>query len=320
MRQLLVAIVSIVFLSTAGVATQAKAADYPDRPVKMLVSVGPGAFIDLLARAVANNMSNDLGQPMLVTNTPGGSHGSVMVMNLKNAKNDGYTLGVSATAAYTYSPHFAGTRYTLDEFIYISLLGLNQSGVVCAPDKPWNSLREAIDWAKKENKGLSYVFQGADDRQVMERIARLEGVDISFLPSTGGPSVLTAVMGGHADLGHTGAILFEYVKANRVKCLAATTPERLTALPDIPTLREQGWQESVEMFVVLAAPRGTPEDVLGKIEQSVLKLKDNAEFQDMLLNKLNMRPTPLGREYAAEYMKSADANFARLAREAGVKK
>lgn len=320
MRSFILAVALMLCFAGTGFAPTAQAAAYPDRPVKMLVSVGPGAFIDLLARSVANDMSNDLGQPVLVTNTPGGSHGSVMGMNLKNSKADGYTIGVSATAAYTYSPHFAGTRYVLDDFIYISLLGLNQSGIVCAPDKPWNTLREAFDWAKKEGKGLSYVFQGADDRQVMERIAKVEGVDVAFMPSTGGPSVLTAVMGGHADLGHTGAILFEYVKADRVKCLAATTPERLTALPDVPTLREQGWQESVEMFVVLAAPKGTPESILARLEQSVLKLKDNAEFQDMLQNKLNMRATPLGREYAEKYMKSANGNFERLAKEAGVKK
>lgn len=320
MRSFIFAVTLTFCVSVTAFAVDGRAAAYPDRPIKMLVSVGPGAFVDLLARAVANDLSNDLGQPVLVTNTPGGSHGSVMAMNLKNSKPDGYTIGVSATAAYTYSPHFAGTRYTLDDFIFISLLGLNQSGIVCSPDRPWSTLREAFDWAKREKKSLSYVFQGADDRQVMERISAQEGVEIAFLPSTGGPSVLTAVMGGHADLGHTGAILFEYVKADRVKCLAATTPERLTSLPEVQTLREQGWQESVEMFVVLAVPKGTPENILTSLEQSVRGLENNAEFQNMLLDKLQMRATPLGREHAEEYMKSADANFERLAREAGVLK
>lgn len=313
MKKTLALILALFVICPA--APQAAESTYPSRPVKLLISVGPGAFIDLLARAVGGELGKGLGQAFVAANTPGGSHGSVMAMTLKNARPDGYTLGISASAAYTYSPYFAQTRYSFDDFTYISLLGLNQSGIVCAPERPWKTLREAVDWARKENKGLKYVFQGSDDRQVMERIARRENVSISFLPSTGGPSVLTAVMGGHADLGHTGAILFEYVAAGKVKCLAATTPERLTALPDIPTLREQGWDESVEMFVLLAAPKGTPEPVLAALEKQVLSLEDNPEFQATLKEKLKMRPTPLGRDYANRYLREADARFARLAGE-----
>ena len=316
-RTLLAIILASSVLAIAAIPAQA--GEYPNRPIRMLVSVGPGAFIDLLARAVGNNLSNALGQPVVIANTPGGSHGSVMAMTLRNSTPDGYTIGVSATAAYTYSPHFAETRYELDDFIYISLLGLNQSGIISGPDRPWNTLREAFDWAKKENRGLTFMFQGSDDRRVMERIAANEGVRLSFLPSTGGPSIISAVMGGHADLGHVGSILFEYVQAGRLKCLAATTPERLTALPEIPTLREQGWDESVEMFVVLAAPRGTPENVIKILEREILALADNAAFQETLTSTLNMRPTPLGRAHAVQYMQKTSDNFARLAKEAAGK-
>ena len=91
---------------------------------------GPGAQIDLLTRALADRMKDILGQPVLVSNKPGGSHGSVMASELASAPKDGYTLGVSATAAFTYSPHVVRTTYKLDDFDYISLLGLNQSGII----------------------------------------------------------------------------------------------------------------------------------------------------------------------------------------------
>lgn len=289
------------------------ASDYPNRPINLLTMTGPGAQIDLLTRALADALRTELGQPVLVTNTPGGSHGSVMAAELKAARPDGYTLGVSATAAFTYSPHYVQTAYTFDDFDYISLLGLNQSGIVCAPDRPWNSLKDAFEWAKEGNRGLTYMFQGSDDRDVMQRIAQTEGVRLSLMPSTGGPSIIQAVMGGHADLGHLGAILFDYVQANRLKLLAATTPQRLTPIQDVPTLREQGWNESVEMYVVLAAPKGLPDAVMSRLENAMATLAEDEKFRNFIAVELKMGPVQFGREHAQEYMTEANERFGKQA-------
>ncbi|MFW5733738.1 MAG: tripartite tricarboxylate transporter substrate binding protein [Oceanidesulfovibrio sp.] len=300
-------------LTFVWVAQPAFAGEYPDKPVKILTMVKPGAQIDLLTRALAENMKDVLGQPVLVSNNPGGSHGSVMASELSSADPNGYTLGVGATAAYTYTPHYAETNYTFDDFTFISMLGLNQSGIVCNPKRPWKSLKEAFEWAKKEGKGLTYMFQGSDDRDVMTRIADAEGVNFSYMPSQGGPSIISAVMGGHADLGHLGAILFEYVKADKLTLLAATTPQRLTQLPDVPTLREQGWDESVEMYVVLAAPKGLLEATLSRLEDTMDTLAKDEEFRNFITTDLKMGPVEFGREYAEAYMKEAYERFGKQA-------
>lgn len=307
----LLALAAIFLLGSAS----AQAA-YPDHPLKMMTMTGPGAQIDLLTRAVADKMKEHLGQPVVVSNNPGGSHGSVMATELASAPADGYTLGVSATAAFTYSPHFVNTKYSVDNFSYLSLLGLNQSGIICAPDRSWTTLKDAFAQAKKEGKGLTYMFQGSDDRDAMKRIAEKEGVKLSLMPSTGGPSVISAVMGGHADLGHVGAILFDYVTSGKIKCIAASIPTRLTELPDIPTLKEQGWNESVEMFIVLAAPKGLPDDVLATLKDSVEKLKNDTAFQKFVYEKLRMAPVEYGMDYASRYMKEASDRFAAEAKEA----
>lgn len=288
---------------------RSQAADYPDHPISMLTMTGPGAQIDLLTRALADQMKKILGQPVIVSNKPGGSHGSVMATELAKAPKDGYTLGVSATGAFTYSPHFTHTGYKLDDFHYFTLLGLNQSGIICAPGRPWKTLKEAFAWARKEGRGLTYMFQGSDDRDVMRRIAVAEGVKLSLMPSTGGPSVIAAVMGGHADMGHTGAILFDYVADGKIKCLAASTPVRLTKLPDIPTLGEQGWNESVEMYLVLVAPKGLPEDVVRKIDDAVCSLKENKEYNAFVSEKLHIRIVEYGPDAAQKYMQNAFARF-----------
>ena len=285
------------------------AAEYPDRPIKVITMVKPGAQIDLLTRAFAEALKNELGQPVLVSNNAGGSHGSVMASELSSAKADGYTLGVGATAAYTYTPHYIKTNYKFDDFQFITLLGLNQSGIVAHPDRPWKTLKDALDWAKKENKGLTYMFQGSDDRDVMTRIAEQEGVKLSFMPSQGGPSIISAVMGGHADLGHLGAILFEYVKAGKLKLLAATTPERLTQISEVPSLREQGWDESVEMFVVLVAPKGMPADVQTRLDKAVATLAENTKFRAFITEDLTMGPVTFGKDEAVKCMSKANERF-----------
>lgn len=304
------------------VAQPVLAADYPSRPIKMLTMVKPGAQIDLLARKLATVMSDELGQPVLVVNTPGGSHGSVMAMDLKNSKADGYTLGVGATAAYTYSPHFVRTSYKFDDYQFISLLGLNQSGLVCTPDRGWKTLKDAFAWAKKENKGgLTYMFQGSDDRDVLKRISAKEGVKLALMPSQGGPSIIAAVMGGHAHMGHLGAILFGYVP-EKLTLLAASTPTRLKdpkgrkELQDVPTIKEQGWDESVEMFVVLTAPKGLPAAVADKLEKILMKLSKDKAFLEFVSVKLKMGPVEYGKDAAKKYMKSAYDRFGRMAKAA----
>lgn len=293
--------------------TPARADTYPDHPIKLLTMTGPGAQIDLLTRALAEKLKDSLGQPVLVSNLPGGSHGSVMASELASAAADGYTLGVSATQAFTYSPHFVHTSYSLDNFEYLSLLGLNQSGIVCRPDRPWTTLKDAFDQARRDGKGLTYMFQSSDDRDVMKRMAAIEGVPVSLMPSTGGPSVLSAVMGGHVDLGHTGAILFDYVSGGKVRCLAATTPARLTGLPDVPTLRELGWDEAVEMYVVLAAPQGLPPAARERLRAAVVELGRNADFASFAADKLHMRPVEFGPEHAETSMREASERYAKQA-------
>jgi len=298
------------------------AEDYPSRPIKMLTMTKPGAQIDLATRKLADAMKAELGQPVLVVNTPGGSHGSVMAMDLKNAKADGYTLGVGATAAYTYSPHFVKTSYKFDDYQFVSLIGLNQSGLVCTPDRGWKTLKDAFAWAKKENKGgLTFMFQGSDDRDVMKRIAAKEGVKLALMPSQGGPSIIAAVMGGHADLGHLGAILFGYVP-EKLTLLAASTPTRLKdpkgrkELQEVPTIKEQGWDESVEMFVVLTAPNGLPAAVADKLEKILMMLSKDKAFREFVAIKLKMGPVDYGRDAAKKYMESAYDKFGNMAKAA----
>ena len=277
--------------------------EYPERPITLMTMVQPGAQIDRLARGLAERLSKDLGQPVNVKNVTGGSHGSVMATELSKSKSDGYTLGVAAVTAYTYQPHHSPVKYSFDDFDYLSLVALNSSGFISLPDRPWNTLKEAFEWAKANDKALVCMFHGADDRDAIQRIAKAEGVNISLIPSKGGPSVIKAVTGGHADIGYVGAILYEHVRAGRLKLLASALNERLPPLPDVPTLKEQGYDEAVEMIVGLVAPKDLPDDVAARILAAADNLANDADTNSFITEQLLMLPVTWGKDHAEKSLK-----------------
>lgn len=299
-------------LMLALVVTGTYAADYPSRPITFLTMTQPGAQIDQLTRGLGQRMSEILGQPVNVKNVTG-SHGTVMATELSKADPDGYTLAVTSLTAYTYAPHHTKLNYKPENFDYLSLIAINASGFIANKDKPYNTLKEAFDWHKKNNKAMVAMFHGADDRDAITRIAKQEGVPLSLIPSKGGPSVIQAVTGGHADVGYVGAILYKHVEAGTIKLLASALGERLPPLPEVPTLREQGYDEQVEMIVALVAPKGMDKAVKAKIIAAADKLANDKETQEFISGNLLMRPVKWGEAHADKTVKDLNVTFAKQA-------
>jgi len=277
--------------------TSASAAEYPSLPITFLTMTQPGAQIDRLTRGLGQRMSKILGQPINVKNVTG-SHGTVMATELSRAKADGYAIGVTSLTAYTYAPHHAKLTYKPEDFDYLTLVALNSSGFISKSDKPWNTLKEAFDWHKSNDKAMIAMFHGADDRDALIRIAKIEGVKLSLIPSKGGPSVIKAVTGGHASVGYVGAILYKHVEAGSIKLIAAALGERLPPLPDVPTLREQGYDEQVEMIVALVAPKGLDASVKAKLLAAADELSRDPETKEFITGNLLMRPVEWGEAHA----------------------
>jgi len=285
-----------------------QAADYPDRPITLMTMVQPGAQIDRLARDLGQRMSKILGQPINVKNVKGG-HGTVMATELSRAKPDGYTVGVTSLTAYTYAPHHDKLQYSHNDFDFLSLVALNSSGFISTPDKPWNTLKEAFAWHKKNNKAMIAMFHGADDRDALKRIAKKEGVKLSLTPSKGGPSVIRAVTGGHVSVGYVGAILYKNVEAGKIKLIASALGERLPPIPQVPTLREQGYDEQIEMICALVVPKGLDESVKAKLLAAADKLAKDKETQKFIADNLLMRPVEWGEAVADNTVKKLYADF-----------
>ena len=286
----------------------ANAADYPSRPITFLTMVQPGAQIDRLARGLSQRMSEELGQPINVKNVTG-SHGTVMATELNRARNDGYTIGVTSLTAYTYAPHHGKLAYDPKDFDFLTLVALNSSGFISKSDKPWNTLKEAFEYHKKNNKAMVAMFHGADDRDAIIRIAKQEGVKLSLIPSKGGPSVIKAVTGGHADVGYVGAILYKHVEAGSIKLIAAALGDRLPPIPEVPTLKEQGYDEQVEMIVALVAPKDVDAAAKARLLEVADKLANSAETQEFITGNLLMRPVEWGESTADQTVKDLYETF-----------
>ena len=287
----------------ATLAVPADAAEYPTRPITFLTMTQPGAQIDRLTRGMAQRFSKILGQPINVKNVTG-SHGTVMATELSRSKPDGYSIGVTSATAYTYEPHHNKLTYTYDDFDYLTLVALNSSGFIAKGDAPWKTLKEAMAWAKKNNKStLNAMFHGADDRDALIRIAKKEGVRLALVPSKGGPSVIKAVTGGHVQVGYVGAILYKFVEAGTIKLIASALGDRLPPIPDVPTLKEQGYDEKVEMIVALVAPKGIEKAAKAKLLAAADKLANDPETKTFITENLKMRPVTWGEGYADQAMK-----------------
>jgi len=299
----------VIGLMLVGGLNSAYAADYPSRPITFMTMTQPGSQIDRLTRGLSQRMSKLMGQPINVKNVKGG-HGTVMATELGKSKKDGYSIGVTSLTAYTYSPHHDKLQYKYKDFDFLTLVALNSSGFISTPDKPWNTLKEAFAWHKKNNKAMVAMFHGADDRDALQRMAKLEGVKLSLTPSKGGPSVIRAVTGGHVSIGYVGAILYKNVEAGKIKLIAAALGNRLPPIPDVPTLREQGYDEQIEMIVALVAPKGLDKKAKAKLLAAADKLANDVETQEFITGNLLMRPVKWGEKHADKTAKQLYKTFA----------
>lgn len=291
-----------------GIFSNANAEEYPTRPITFMTMTQPGSQIDRLTRGLSQRMSKVLGQPINVKNVKGG-HGTVMATELSRSKTDGYAIGVTSLTAYTYSPHHDKLQYKHEDFDFLSLVALNSSGFISTPDKPWNTLKEAFAWHKKNNKAMVAMFHGADDRDALKRMAKKEGVKLSLTPSKGGPSVIRAVTGGHVSVGYVGAILYKNVEAGKIKLIASALGNRLPPIPNVPTLREQGYDEQIEMIVALVAPKGLRKNTKEKLIAAANKLANDKDTQDFITGNLLMRPVTWGEAHADKTAKELFKTF-----------
>ena len=260
------------------------AADFPTKPIEMQVAYAAGGLVDSMARAVAKNMEGTLGQPVVVVNKPGAG-GALGVTALKNAKPDGYTIGVVTGITLTYTPLVEKVSYTMEDFKYLASVGRFQEAFVAPPDKPYKNFKELVAYAKK-NPGMTYASMHPIAENILTAIAKKEGLDWRAIPTKGGSEVMTAVVGKHVDFGFSGGIHTSFVKAGEMIVLAALGKQRLLASPDVPTLIESGYDLFFDNDNIMFAPKGIPDDAAKKLTAAIGKAAKDPKYVELLQSKL----------------------------------
>ncbi len=267
-------------LALGALAIQIPAAfaqsDYPNRPVKIIVPFPAGGTSDIMGRAIAEELSRQLKQPFVVENK-GGAGGAIGTDQAAKATPDGYTLLLSGIGTNAMIHGFASPRPNYDsmrDFVHISQLAAGPNVLVVNPAFPARTFKEFVAYAKAHPGKLDYgqvtASSGHLTTEYLKQVAGLQMVGIAY---KGGAPALTDVIAGQIPLMFTNQdAVLPHVKAGKLRALAVTSPSRNPLYPDVPTIAESGYPGfSAVSWTGLSAPKGTPREIVDKLEAAMVK-------------------------------------------------
>jgi tripartite-type tricarboxylate transporter receptor subunit TctC len=309
---------SLALLVALGVAlplAAAAAESFPTRPINVVAPFPPGGVADLMARPTAAAMEKVLKSPVVVQNKSGAA-GAVGMAYVANSKPDGYTL-LMALSSISIIPEAdklfdRKPAYTMDQLVPIGLISADPTILVCRADRPWKSVKELVDDAKKRPGQISYSSSGIYGtlHMAMEMLVASAGIQLKHVPTNGAGPALTALLGGHVDCLASGpAVVLPHIKAGKLRALAGWGEKRVEVLPDLPTLKELGYDAEFYIWAGLFAPLCTPEPVMKKLRETVKAAVEDADFKAAMAKM----ETPVAYKDAPEFQKFWDKDAKMLA-------
>ena len=299
-------IFAILFVLSLIVALPIHAADFPTKEVQIIIPWAAGGATDLIFRALAATTGKYFGKAVVVINRPGGG-GAVGYTEAAQAKPDGYTL-VSAVTPLTILPHQVTTAFTYKNFDAIINVVDDPSMFLVRSDAPWKSLKEFLDYAKKNPDMITVGNWGAGGGVHLVALAfeRAAGVKFNHIPFSGGGPSVTALLGGHINaVSVSPPEGIEHVKAGKLKIIALFAEKRFEMFPDVPTVKEQGIDFVMGMWRGLVAPKGTPPDAIKKLHDAFRQGMDDPVFKknakDMAVNLSYLGPEAFGKLLAQDH-------------------
>jgi len=319
-RMLMAVILSA--LCAAGALAQ-QAGDYPSRPLRVIVPLAAGGNVDIVARTVGEQISRNLGQPVVVENRPGASS-LVGTQFVARSAPDGYTLLAVANTFATVPLIVASPGYEpLKDFTGITLTCLVPQVLIVNPSSPAQSVKELIALAKAQPGRLSYATSGngSTGHMASELFNRQAGVQMLHVPYKGNSQAIVDVISGQVTM------MFDQVstsapqiKGGKLRALAVTGLRRSPLLPDVPTVDEAGVPGYEDItFNGLVAPAGTPREILLRVNRAVVEAVSQPELRTRFLERGVELVASASPEQFTEYIRAEIEKKGRLVREAGIK-
>jgi tripartite-type tricarboxylate transporter receptor subunit TctC len=310
------------FAVAATIGSAAWAAEYPTKPIRLICAHVAGGAVDLLARVVAQKLSDNLGQPVIVENRPGAA-GTVGASAVAKSAADGYTLLISTNAPLSTNVALYKLDYDWRDFDPVNIIGEGLLFVLVNPSLPVKSMQDLVTLAKQKPGSLSAASagNGSIGHFMVTEMQKSYGASMVHVPYKGGLPGVAATASGEVQVGFLDAgAAAPFIRDNRVKALAVTGSKRSSALPDIPTLAELKMKGGdLVAWIGVFAPKGTPKDIVQKLNAEVNKqLKDPAIRQRMIAAGLEPSDGGTPEQYA-EFLKQDVPRWYERVKDANIK-
>lgn len=300
----------VLFALTCALANPAVAQPFPAKEVQIIIPYAPGGATDLVFRALAASAQKYLGKAIVVVNRAGGG-GAVGFTEVAQARPDGHTL-VSIITPVTILPHMVKTAFTYQSFAPIINVVQDPAMLQVRADAPWKTLDEFLGYARNNPGMITVGNSGAGGGVHLIALAfeKAAGVKLNHIPFAGGGPSVTALLGGHV---HAVSVSppegIAHVKAGKLRIMALFSESRMTDFPAVPTVREQGINFGMGQWRGLAAPKGTPPEVIKVLHDAFKKGMEDPAFiknaADMSVALAYIGPAEFGKLMAADHERYA---------------
>ena len=299
----------------------ALAQDYPNRPVRLIVTVPPGGAADFIARLVGGKLGDALGQPVLVENR-GGAGGTIAADAVAKAAPDGYTLLQNSITTHGVGPHlYSKLPYDpVKDFSAVSGLALLPLIMAVNAELPAKTVNDVVALAKKENLNFASSGNGGAPHMAAELFKSVTGAPITHVPYKGSGPAVADLVGGRVQIMFDAApSLIAHIRAGKLRVLAAASAERNRLLPEVPTFAELGHPRvAVSLWYGLLAPAATPSAIVTRLNAEVAKILQSADVREKLAAQ-GAEPMPGTPQAFASFMREEMAKWAPVVKQAGVK-
>lgn len=314
MKKLIAISTMLGLFSFCHIPADAQAETYPARPIRIFVPFAPGGSNDVVARIIAERLNQIWKQPVIVENKPGAG-GNIGAEAVAKSTNDGYTLLLSGSSLVCINPQiYKKAKFdAVKDLPLVTPLGFVPIVLVANPSLPAKTVTELIAYGREKTGGLSYGSGGAGTPQHLsgEMFKTAAGVSMMHVPYKGNVPALTDLMAGQIDVMFSPInSVAPFIKAGKVRAIAAAGAQRIADLPRLPTIAEAGVPGfDSSLWLALAAPKATPKMITDKLDQEVRRIMNEPEIKLKLAQQGVVRIT----SPASEFQEMATKDCARLA-------
>ena len=296
-------------------------AQFPSRPITIIVPIPPGGAPDIAARVIADKLSQNIGQPVVVENKAG-ANGNIANEFVARSQPDGYTLGLLADSQITVNPHLYKMPIdTLRDLAPVVTVAANQFVLTVNPSLPVRTFPEFIEYAKKANPPLAYASggNGSQHHLTMEMLKQRAGINLLHVPFKGGAPAAAATVAGDTAAVWSGSSNAPQIKAGRLRPLAVSGAKRSEQYPDLPTIGEfyPGFENSI--WLGLFGPAGMPENVLTRLRSEVRRVLESPDVKQKMNAAGGLDPYLTTPQEFSALIRRDHEKYAKVVKDIGIK-